>query len=195
MNPFSTIIALFFSPFKLFDNLVLENGRTKVILTYLAVNIIVWAIFFFAFLSRLALPNSFLYSQSVYFILTGTSRLNIAGMLFVIFLWISFGFFLTYLNSFLINLFAKLLNGKGNFDLTYKVYTYSVLPTMILDILPFAGLIGLFYSLFLIIAGTARIHDINMFKSIIAVLFSLLLTSICFVVASIFIGSFIQSIF
>lgn len=106
---------------------------------------------------------------------------------------ISFGFFIfspilvaisLFIEAILMHLMLLILGGnKLGFEATFRVSAYSSAATIV-TLVPICGsLVAVFWSLIVTVVGLYRIHDIEPWKAIVAVLAPVLLT--CFLVGSV----------
>ena len=78
--------------------------------------------------------------------------------------------FMSFLYSGIIHLIIKAFKGTGSYSETYKVYAYSMIPFLVLSLIPLIGGISIVYSFVLMIIGIATVHNISKGKSALACL-------------------------
>ncbi|OGI14747.1 hypothetical protein A3K63_02625 [Candidatus Micrarchaeota archaeon RBG_16_49_10] len=71
-----------------------------------------------------------------------------------------------------VHLSLMIIKVKGGFDETYKAVAYSLVPTVLLSLIPIVGGLSIIYSLFLTIIGLSQIHGISKGKAVLACLVS-----------------------
>jgi len=69
----------------------------------------------------------------------------------------------------------KLVKGKGTFTQTYNACTYSLIPAIILAIIPYIGVLSIIYSIVLMAFGLSEYHNISKGKAVIAALLPVIL--------------------
>ena len=107
-----------------------------------------------------------------------------SGRPYMIFLWIiiaGIGFATTFAYAGVVHLIAKWVDGKGKYTDTYNACAYSLLPALILSIIPFVGWLAFIYSIVLCIIGLSIYHKFSTGKAIIAVLAPLAIVVIVFI--------------
>ncbi|MCP3685526.1 MAG: hypothetical protein GY861_22990 [bacterium] len=109
---------------------------------------------------------------------------------FFSFLYLIGGICMTFVSAGVLHLLVLIFRGQSGYSDTYKVYVYSMIPFLILRLIPFIGFMAIFYSLVLMIIGFSRVHKISIIKSaavcLIPVLISIVIVTILIVL--LFIG-------
>ncbi len=59
----------------------------------------------------------------------------------------------------------KRLGGKQGIFNTYKALVYGYTPLMLLGEIPYAGILGLLYGLYLATVGVSTLHKMDMWRS------------------------------
>ncbi len=65
--------------------------------------------------------------------------------------------------------------GSGKYAETYKAYAYSIMPAILLSLIPFAGLASIIYSYILMTIGISKLHNIGKGKAVLAILMPVIL--------------------
>lgn len=76
----------------------------------------------------------------------------------------------TFVFSGIYYLVIRLFKGTGTYTDTYNAYTYSIIPWVILSVIPIIGYLSFVYSMVLIIFGFSRYHNISKGKAVLVVL-------------------------
>ncbi|MDP3990006.1 MAG: YIP1 family protein [archaeon] len=84
-------------------------------------------------------------------------------------LMLAFAFIGLFIGSGLIHLFVTLLGGKGSYKETFRLYSYSIAPSLIWFIPMINAIVGI-YSLILVIMGVYVRHKLSVGRSVLAVL-------------------------
>lgn len=173
----------FFSsdPDSFFEKLKLEQGIKNSLLTYAIVGTflsVMSYVFLFGMRGLEAEIHGGLYSEFNIFYL---------AMPLIIF---GIGLIITFAYSGLIHALIIAFKGEGTYSSSYNVYTYSMIPFLILSVVPFVGSLAIIYSIFLMIIGLSKLHNISKGKAALACL----LPGVLFI-AVLFIGSLVMSLF
>lgn len=128
----------------------------------------------------------YLASVSIFFLaLFGIGGMSLGGLgsygflawlpIVLLFAFFVLGIGFTFLYSLLVYAAVKIFGGEGTYAESYKAYTYSVAPAMLLAIIPYVGILGIIYAYFLMVIGVSRMHKLPILQSIIACLWPALL--------------------
>ena len=93
----------------------------------------------------------------------------------IIFGWFFIGIFKNFIVSGIIYLILKMYKITNAYQKTYNVYVYSSLPSLVISIIPYVGLLSWIYSYYLMITGMAKVHNISIGKSALACLLPILI--------------------
>lgn len=74
----------------------------------------------------------------------------------------------TFIYSALIHAFVVAFKGTGKYSDSYNVYTYSLIPAMILGVIPLVGIFSWIYTIILAVNGLKMVHGLSNGKSILA---------------------------
>jgi len=80
------------------------------------------------------------------------------------------GIIVTFLYSLLIHAIVIAFKGAGKYSDSYNVFTYSMIPFMLLVMVPMVGFLSIIYSYVLMIIGISKIHMISKMKAALACL-------------------------
>ena len=94
-------------------------------------------------------------------------------------------FLLTFVYSGLIHVLIIAFKGKEKYSGSYNVFTYSLIPYLILSVLPLVGFFAIVYSIVLMIIGLSKVHNISKGKAVLA----------CLLPGVLIIGAFIVLLF
>ena len=81
----------------------------------------------------------------------------------------------------IIHFIIKLMGGSGRYSDTFNAGTYSLIPFIIISIIPIIGFISIIYSIVLMTIGLAEYHGISKTKACITALLPVLVVVIIFV--------------
>ena len=95
------------------------------------------------------------------------------------------GIAITFAYAGMMHLIIRACKGKGTYQDSYKTYTYSIIPFVILKLIPFIGLLSIVYSIIIMVIGTKKIHKINTGQAVVACVIPAL------VMMTLFVGYFI----
>ena len=99
----------------------------------------------------------------------------------------------SFISAGFLHIWLKIFGGKGKYEDTYKIYSYSMTPQFLLKWIPFIGLIAWIWGIFLLIVGTQEIHKMSRKKAMLIYLIPIALILII-VIALMYIGfSLLQS--
>jgi hypothetical protein len=90
------------------------------------------------------------------------------------------------------HIIAILLGGKKDFSLTYKAVAYASTPSLLLGWIPFIGILANLYSLFLVIIGISKLHQVNLLRAFIIAISPAIILTILFIF---YISSLLFSLF
>ncbi|MBW3018807.1 YIP1 family protein [Candidatus Woesearchaeota archaeon] len=91
--------------------------------------------------------------------------------------------------SAVIHLMLKLFKGRGTYTDTFNVVAYSLVPFVLLSVIPFFGVLVIFYTIFLLVIGLMRMHNLDGYK----VVFSLILPFAALMILFISLITFLMS--
>lgn len=103
----------------------------------------------------------------------------------------AFGFLLRYLfilafflvAAFVLHLSSAALGGRGSYESSLRALAYGYTPAALVGWIPWVGLLGLLYSLYLYVKGVSVLHAVSMWRSAAIVFLPvLLLAGLLFVV-------------
>ena len=160
---------LFSNPNLFFEKIKSEKGIKNALLTFVIVGFFASVISYgISFGTRFFLPygRGFFGFPLGYFGLLGYGFLG----------WLSpiIGFLSSILISFIYSgiIYAIIIafKGEGTFLDTYKVYAYSMVPFLILKLIPLIGYLSIIYSFILMIIGISKLHNISKGKAALACL-------------------------
>lgn len=160
---------LFSNPNKFFEKIKAENGINNAILTYLIITI---------FMMTIKALSSFVPGLGA-----GIYGEYGGGFLAITFFigYLVIGFIGTFLYAGITHIVVFAFKGKKDYFATYKVCTYSIIPFLLLVVIPWVGYLSIIYSFILTIIGLSKVHEISKGKAVLAslaTLFLLLITSI-----------------
>lgn len=92
----------------------------------------------------------------------------------------------TFIFSGIYYLVVKLFKGTGTYTDTYNAYTYSLIPGIILSVIPIVGYLFFIYSIVLMVFGFSRYHNISKGKAVLVVLIPIIPVIILIVVFVLF---------
>lgn len=180
-NFWSKLKCLFSSPNLFFEKVKSEEGIENSLIMYTTVGVFVAVlslIFFFKMVSREPMGRD----SEFYFIvpLYGLGRVTI-------------GIIMTFLYSGLVHMIVLIFKGRGGYSDTYKAYTYSMVPFLLISsilaigylsllyaltsfnpskstfllisAIPATGYLSIIYSFILMIFGISKLHNISKKKS------------------------------
>ncbi len=81
----------------------------------------------------------------------------------------------TFVYSGICHLTLKLMGHDLNYSQTYNVITYSLIPSVILSIIPLVGLFSFIYSIILMVFGFSSYYNISKGKAVVVVLLPLII--------------------
>lgn len=81
-----------------------------------------------------------------------------------------------------IQLFAIVLGGKGSYDATFRSLAYGYTAAALIGWIPWVGMLGRAYTLYLYIKGVSILHSVSMWRAAAIVFLPLILLAIAFVV-------------
>lgn len=86
------------------------------------------------------------------------------------------------------HLFVKLFNGVGDYSQTFKSYAYGMTAGLLFGWIPYLGVLGQLYSLYLFVKGLSVLHGLTMWKAFFAffipVLILIIIVAILFLVGA-----------
>ncbi len=132
-----------------------------------------------AIISLISVGLSFLLSSIFLYRIIG---FGIGFLFYPIFFGINLA--LTFVYAGITHLIVKLLKGEGSYVNTYNVTAYSMVPSLVLSIIPIIGFFSLIYSIVLMVFGLSIQHNISKGKATIAALMPVI---IVFVLAALLI--------
>ena len=75
----------------------------------------------------------------------------------------------------------NLMGGSGRYSDTFNACTYSLIPFLLISIIPIIGLISIIYSIILMTIGLANYHGVSKMKAAITALLPILIVGVIFV--------------
>ena len=169
LNYFEKIKFLFSTP-KEFFNVVREPNIGRAIGLYFVISLIVLGVSFgFSFILR-----GVYYSSLTNFFTGGFYSVFFAIVYILLF---SFTFIYAGISYAII----KGFKGEGSYVDTYNACTYSLVPGILLSIIPLAGFLSLIYSIVIMTFGFSRYHSISSGKAVTAVMIPILIPLVLFV--------------
>ncbi|MEM5777597.1 MAG: Yip1 family protein [Candidatus Aenigmatarchaeota archaeon] len=72
---------------------------------------------------------------------------------------------LSFIGAGVFHIFAKILGGRSNYNGTFQAYVYGFTPAILLGWIPYIGIIGLIYGVYIFVRGISFIHEISMSKA------------------------------
>lgn len=97
----------------------------------------------------------------------------------------------TFFYSGVIQLILMAFKSEGTYKDTYNVYAYSMLPSLVLSGIPFAGLLSTVYSYILLVKGISLVHQVSKGKAVLACLLPIIILILLLILPMIiFIASF-----
>ena len=96
----------------------------------------------------------------------------------------------TFLYTIISHVTLKIMKGRGSFTDSYNVVTYSLIPALLLSLIPFIGILAYAYSILLMTIGLSYNHNISKGKAVISALMPFILL---FLLVVFFIGLVIVS--
>ncbi len=87
------------------------------------------------------------------------------------------------------HLLTKLFGGKEGYSQTLKAYVYGFTPSILFSWIPFIGIIGVFYGVYLFVQSLSIIQSISKSKAFLVWLIPILVIIIIFVLAALIVGS------
>ena len=163
---------LFSNPNLFFEKIKLEKGMKNAILTFAIVGVFVDVVSYGA---RFIMP----YGMGLFGL--GYLGLGYFGIFRYGFLSIFpfVGFLIALLISFIysgiIHAIVIAFKGSGTFSETYKAYAYSMIPFLIIKLIPILGYLSIIYSFILMIIGVSKLHNISRGKAALACLLPVIL--------------------
>lgn len=80
------------------------------------------------------------------------------------------GLIMAFLYSGLIHTIMIAFKGEGTYSNSYNVYAYSMVPYLILSVVPLIGFLAIIYSIILMIIGISKVHNVSKGKATLACL-------------------------
>lgn len=154
---------LFFAPHLFFEKVKLEVGIKSALLMYIAAS----TVFYFYYTTHFV---------STYY---GFGFDNLIALMVL-------GILITITFTSLVHVVAIIFKGKGTYADTFKVYSYSMVPLLLLTSLPIVGYLSIIYSCLLIIIGIYKLHNISKVKSALVFLLSIIGAVIIAIIIPIF---------
>ncbi|TAL51521.1 MAG: YIP1 family protein [Nanoarchaeota archaeon] len=152
INFWDRLQKLFLKPKEFFEEVKHEEGIFNALVVYLIFGTFSAVA---GFLTSLTIASSFGFLFGFGY---ASYVLPIAGFIL--------GILMTFFYSALIHAFVIAFNGKQNYSASYRVYAYSMVPALLIGIIPFAGWLGVIYSFVLMVIGTMKVHELSLGKAI-----------------------------
>ena len=176
--PYLEKIKLLFSKPKNFFEIIRENNIGQSIILFLIVS---------AIISALSFGISMLFSGIFMYSALSMIGIGLSGGFYLIALVIGFG--LSFIFAGISHLLVKLFKGTGNYLDTYNVVIYSVIPAIILGLVPLLGFLSFIYSIVLMTFGFSAYHNISKGKAVASALLPILLLIILIICLFLFLLS------
>ncbi|MBI2448778.1 YIP1 family protein [Candidatus Pacearchaeota archaeon] len=93
------------------------------------------------------------------------------------------------------HLAIKLMKGNGSYVNTYNVLVYSLIPFLIISIIPIIGFLSIIYSIVLMTIGFSIQHNISKGKSVIAALTPLIILFVLVILLIIYLIFALRNVF
>ncbi len=178
---------LFSSPSKFFEKIQGEGIQNSLLtyvitLVFAQVTGVLQSLFFFGYYSRFNPLNlygnmlGYPSNTSIYSLITVPIGITITLVALFIYTGVTI-------------ILVKVFKGKGGYTESFKVVAYSLTPYNIISIVPFVGGLSLFYSLFLMVLGVRKLHNLSTGKAVAVVLlpiFALLALFVAFIIFVLF---------
>jgi hypothetical protein len=155
---------LFSNPNLFFDKIKTERGIKNSLLMYSIIG---------AFFSVVSYVLSFIGSSTA---LTNFASMGASSGFYIMLVYamplifFGIGVLITFLYSALIHITLIAFKSQSGYAETYKVYTYSMIPGVILSVIPLVGYISLIYSFIIMTLGISKLHNVSKGKAALAVL-------------------------
>ena len=151
---------IFSDPNVFFEKVKLEQGIKNSLLMYAIVG---------AFFSVISYAFSF---GMMSMMSGGYGGLGGFGFLYsaLPFVMLGIGLIMTFAYSGLIHALIIAFKGEGTYSSSYNVYAYSMIPYLILSVVPMVGFLAIIYSIILMIIGLSKVHNISKGKAALACL-------------------------
>ena len=85
------------------------------------------------------------------------------------------GIIMTFAYSGLIHVIMIAFKSEGSYKDSYNAYTYSMIPYLILSVVPMVGFLSIIYSFILMIIGMSNVHNVSKGKAALACLLPVVL--------------------
>ena len=153
------IKMLFSEPTKFFEKVQEESIKNSLLL-----------FLFVAFIIMLV-------SAGFLFVLSGISGGRNIGLLnvFPVFSYFIVAIIGVFIYSGIIHITTKIFHGEGNFVDSFNVVAYCLIPGLLVCIIPLIGILGMIYSIVLMVFGVSILHNISKGKAVVAVLMPLII--------------------
>jgi hypothetical protein len=172
LNLFNKVIYLLTQPEEFFKATRKENFSSSFIYLLFITAIptaIKLALFFFG----ITLPGS----DSIALILGGY-----AGVIII-----------TFVLAGIFHIFAKLFGGSSGYVETYKAYVYGFTPSILFSWIPYIGILGLIYGVYIFIKGISLLHGLPSGKAFLVWFIPVLILGIILLILIIILGVAILS--
>lgn len=101
----------------------------------------------------------------------------------------------TFVYSLIVHWVVKLMKGKGNFVDTYNACTYSLVPSVLLSVIPLIGFLAIIYSIILMTFGLSSYHNISKGKAVFAALIPLIISFVLVILLIIYLIFALRNVF
>jgi len=151
---------IFSDPNLFFQKVKSEDGIKNSLLMYAIIG---------AFFSVISYAFSFgmLYSALPFMNMRSGGYGSLGGFGFVM---LGVGIIMTFAYSGLIHVIMIAFKSEGSYKDSYNAYTYSMIPFLILSVVPMVGFFSIIYSFILMIIGTSNVHNVSKGKAALACL-------------------------
>jgi hypothetical protein len=186
------IKKIIFQPTEFFESIKNEPGIIEAFKFFIIVSLVyfIFALILFFVAPSILLGGLFGFGPSLGLL----GGLGISLPIFIyIFLIVS-----TFVLAGVTHIIAILLGGKKDFSLTYKAVAYASTPSLLLGWIPFIGILANLYSLFLVIIGISKLHQVTLVRAFVIVIMPVIILIILgfvfsLAITSLFLGAFKQA--
>ncbi len=155
--------AVISSPVTFFDKMPESGGFSKPYLFALVNMLIAGLVAFFVTLAGGGQIRKFLLETFQVREISGPFLWILLGMILLIFA-VS-GSLKLFIQSVILNIFAKLLKGKGNYEGTFRVIAYTSSVNVFI-LIPMVNFLSLLYGLFILVIGIKKVNNFSVSRAI-----------------------------
>ena len=149
---------IFSDPNLFFEKVKSEDGIKNSLLMYAIVGV------FFSIIS-----SAFSFGLGSMIIPSG-AYMGLGSFGFLYPMMLGVGIIMTFVYSGLIHVIMIAFKSEGSYKDSYNAYAYSMIPYLILSVIPMVGFFSIIYSLILMIIGTSKVHNVSKGKAALACL-------------------------